>query len=87
MVTVPVNNKTQVRHIVYVSQCYRVAIVTVPVNKTQVRHIVYFTSVLLNLACDVTAFLDGEPYKVGGRRSHVKRQQNFVSFLCIYLVW
>jgi hypothetical protein len=66
MGTVPVN-KTQVRHIVYVTQIYRVAMVTVPVNKTQVRHIVNVTSVLLKLACDVTAFLDGDPYKVSGK--------------------
>jgi hypothetical protein len=65
MVTVPVNNKTQVRHIVYVTQCYRVAMVTVPVNnKTQVCHIVYVTSILLKLACDIATFLDGDPYKV-----------------------
>jgi hypothetical protein len=41
--------------------------VTVPVNKTQVRHIVHVTSVLLKLACNVTAFLDGDPYKVSGK--------------------
>jgi hypothetical protein len=75
MVTVPVNNKTKVRNIVYVTHCYRVTMVTVPVNKTQVRHIVYVTSVLLKLACDVTDFLGGDPHKVSGKRSHVKKKK------------